>query len=237
MDEPQKEGAPAWMVSFGDMMTLILTFFILMVSLSHEQQPGLMAKGVGSFIIAVRSFGLDGVMDEYEENAIFENVRVRFNLPPEADDDRRTDFIEATDLELVRAVAAEALRPHDELNQPTIATFEHGTAELSEAARVYLDIVASTLRPGKSQTLVLEGHAVDGDPDAGAEAPRGDRRLAFERARNVMDYLVEELGFPAERVEARAWLAEIDGPGVGTRGVDARLITPTRSPRTSNRDG
>ena len=30
----KKKGAPGWMVSFGDMMTLILTFFILLVSLS-----------------------------------------------------------------------------------------------------------------------------------------------------------------------------------------------------------
>jgi chemotaxis protein MotB len=32
--EEQDEGAPAWMVTFGDMMTLLLTFFILLVSMS-----------------------------------------------------------------------------------------------------------------------------------------------------------------------------------------------------------
>ena len=47
-----KEGAPAWMVSFGDMMTLILTFFILLVSMSKTQQVGLVATGVGSFLLA-----------------------------------------------------------------------------------------------------------------------------------------------------------------------------------------
>ena len=44
--EEPKSGPPAYMVSFSDMMTLILTFFILLVSLSHEQSFGLLADGV-----------------------------------------------------------------------------------------------------------------------------------------------------------------------------------------------
>ena len=227
MEEEVKAGAPAWMVSFGDMMTLILTFFILLVSMSTEQQAGLIAKGVGSFIVAVRSYGLDGAMSENEQNAIFDNVRVRFNMPPEDDPDRRTDFADASNLELVRATVAKGLKPHNELNQPTIATFSEGSAELSEAGRSYLDIVAPTLRPGNGQVLILEGHAVDTSAAFGGD----HRRLAFARARSIYSYLVDDLGFPSKRVEARAWFTEIDGPGVGTRGVDARLITPSNSPK------
>ena len=81
----EKKGAPAWMVSFGDMMTLILTFFILLVSMGKRQQVGLVASGVGSFLVAVRSFGLPGVLDESETASMFDNVRERFNLPPEDD--------------------------------------------------------------------------------------------------------------------------------------------------------
>ena len=33
----KKKGAPSYMVSFGDMMTLILTFFILLVSMAKDQ--------------------------------------------------------------------------------------------------------------------------------------------------------------------------------------------------------
>jgi len=217
-----KKGAPAWMVSFGDMMTLILTFFILMVSLSSERQVGLVAKGVGSFIVAMRSFGLNGVMDESERLTIFRQVRVRFNLPEEDDPERREDFVDASNLELVRAKAAKALAPHDELNQPGIAGFEPDSAELTESAREYLDLFAPTLRPGRGQTLILEGHAVDA-----AERFEGDDHwLAYERAAAVRRYLVEEHRFPAERVEARAWVEEIESVGIGTRSVDARLITP-----------
>ena len=64
MADDEGGGAPAWMISFGDMMTLILTFFILLVSMSKERQQGLVARGVGSFMIALRSFGTAGDLDD-----------------------------------------------------------------------------------------------------------------------------------------------------------------------------
>jgi len=224
MDEPEKKGAPAWMVSFGDMMTLILTFFILLVSLAHEQQSGLLAKGVGSFIVATRSFGLDGVLDGAEKEAIFNDIRTKFNLPPEEDPERRTEHLDASDKELIRATLAKSLTPHDEINQPTIATFEEGSATLSEAATVFLEMVAGTLSPGRDQVLLIEGHAYA----ASEEFNSNNHWLAFARAQAVRSYLVNELGLPGDRVETRAWITEIDGPGVGTRSVDARLITPEK---------
>ncbi len=221
-----KKGAPAWMVSFGDMMTLILTFFILLVSLSSEQQAGLVAKGVGSFIVSVSSFGLDGVLSEEEKAAIFRKVRVRFNLPPEEEEDRRTNMLDASSTELVRAAIAEGLAPHGELNQPTIASFPTRSAELGPEAIDYLDELARTLRPARGQVLILEGHSTDGEGQDGGS----DRFLAFARAQAVREYMLREHGYRPDRVEARAWVSEIDGPGIGTRGVDARLITPAKKP-------
>lgn len=37
-DECPPQGAPAWMVTYGDMMTLLLTFFVLIVSFSSIEQ-------------------------------------------------------------------------------------------------------------------------------------------------------------------------------------------------------
>ena len=223
MEEEKKEGAPAWMVSFGDMMTLILTFFILLVSMSRERQVGLVAKGVGSFLVATRSFGLPGLMEDGKEASIFENVRNRFNLPPEDDPDKQS-ILDASNLELIRAKAAEALKPHDEFNQPGIATFEPDSSELTDSARAYLDVVALTLRPVAYQVLLIEGHS----NDAGPRHRSDDRWLAFRRARAVADYLIEEHDFPPRRLEARAWVTEISRGETGTRSVDARLITPSK---------
>ncbi len=222
--EEPKAGAPMWMVSFGDMMTLILTFFILLVSMSKEQQEGLLAKGVGSFIVSTRSFGMPGVMGESERVKVFENVRVRFNLPPEADPERRDNHRDASQLELIRADLAKALSPHNEINQPSVAIFDEDSSELSEDAKSYLDALAPTLRPAFGQLLLLEGHA----RDAGAAHRNDDRWLAYARALAVRTYLVETLSFAPKRVEARAWYDELEGSALGTRTVDARLVTPNR---------
>jgi len=224
--EPEaKKGAPAWMVSFGDMMTLILTFFILLVSLSKEQQIGLVAKGVGSFLVALRSFGLPGVLDASEEASIFDNVRRRFNVPPEDDPDRRPDnMLDAHDTELIKAELAKALAPHREMALPAVAMFEPQSFELTDAACRYLDMLSVTLQPGPGDVLQLEGHC---EPSEGGDH-RGDRWLAYARAQAVANYLIEEHGFPRKRLHARAWAAEIDEYGPITRSVDARLVMPER---------
>ncbi|MEW6073122.1 MAG: flagellar motor protein MotB [Planctomycetota bacterium] len=228
MAAPQPEpklGAPPWMVSFGDMMTNVLTFFILLVSLSREQQAGLLAKGVGSFLVALRSFGLPGVLDAAEEASIFNEVRRRFGLPEEEDAARRpANILDAADVELVRASLATALTPHRELAQPAVATFAPASAELTPESRRYLDLLALTLRPTREEVLQLEGHAAEGESPEGEE----DRWLAFARAQAVAEYLIREHGFLRALVEVRAWAAEIDGPGPGTRSVDARLVMPDR---------
>lgn len=222
--EDPKPVVPLWLVSFGDMMTNALTFFILMVSLSHQRNYGLIAKGLGSFVVALKSHGMPGLMSAGEKAAVFDEFRARFNLPPEDDPERREAHVDASELELIRAAAAKALEPHDELQQPAIAAFERGSALLSDSSRAYLDRLADTLRPARAQVLLLEGHALDAGPGFGED----DTRLALARAEAVRDYLLKEHEFSADRVEARAWLVEVEPDGAGTRCVDARLVTPAR---------
>lgn len=213
-----KKGAPAYMVSFGDMMTLILCFFILLVALSKERNFGMMAKGLGSFVVAVKSHGMNGVLSASERQQIFNEVRRRFNLPPEDDPERRDEHKLASTSEMVRADMVEAMKPRRELHQPQLANFAPGSAELSEASRDYIASLADSLRPAPGQLLVLEGHAPTGE---GASA------LAHARAQAVARHLVDAYRFNAERVSARAWLVELNTERRVTDAVNARLIFPT----------
>ena len=219
--EEPNPGPPAYMVSFSDMMTLILTFFILLVSLSHEQSFGLLADGVGSFRIALESHGVNGLLMESDRKAIFENQRRRFNLPERLDSQAVVRPEDASVLELLKAESIEALLPHDELAFPAVAAFGEGSAELPSATTRYAATLAESLRPTHGQLLVLEGHA-----------PLTNRLLAWRRADALRAHLIKEHDFVPERVEARAWMTELDEAALDT--VDARLITPALSspPRT-----
>ena len=221
--EPKK-GAPAYMVSFGDMMTLILCFFILLVSMAKDRNYGLLARGVGSFIVAVESHGLTGIMSGAEKQQIFDSVRRRFNLPPEEDPERRSDHISASRTELLRAEQIESITESTSILQPQVAVFGPDSAALSEDVRNYLDRLAESLRPERGQVLLLDGHALD----AGERFQNDNHWLAFARAAAVRDYLIEEHGFRPARVQARGWLEETIHGGNATRAVDARLTTPAR---------
>jgi flagellar motor protein MotB len=225
--EDKKAGVPAYMVSFGDMMTNLLTFFILMCAMAQQQDAGLLAKGIGSFVAAVETHGRPGLLTEGERQAIFSEIRRRFNLPPEEDPERREAHVDASTFELLPAALA-TLDPHEELRQPQIAIFQEDSDTLRETARQYLDRIALTVKPTKGQILTLEGHALD----AGANFSGNNRWLAFMRALAVREYLIERHDFAPHRVEARAWLSEIQ-EDPDTRCVDARLITPGAESRAT----
>jgi len=226
---PKKAGPPAYMVSFCDMMTLILTFFILLVSMAKERNAGLIAKGLGSFIVAIKTHGLDGIMSGQDKAEIFDNVRRKFNLPEEQDPERRTDHLEASNLELIKSKLIESLKPHDELPYPRVAEFLADSAALTPSALVFMDRLAPSLEPKYGQLLLIEGHA----DDAASSFLGNNQHLAIARAHAVREHLIEEYGFAPDRLEARAWFVELDGEGQNNQTVDIRLVTPAS--RTLNR--
>jgi len=56
-----KQGAPEWMVSFSDLNTLLLTFFILLLVFAEEKEAGLKDNGLGLVQEAFSSTGMGGL--------------------------------------------------------------------------------------------------------------------------------------------------------------------------------
>jgi flagellar motor protein MotB len=64
----------AYLVSFGDTMTTLLAFFIVLCSLAEEQSGANLHAGTGSFVAAIDSFGMPGTFSgESSANAIPRN--------------------------------------------------------------------------------------------------------------------------------------------------------------------
>lgn len=223
-EEHPHHGPPPWLISFGDMMTLFLCFFIILVTMAPTQDAGLTAAGLGPFVVALETGGMDGALKGEKQLQRTNMYRERFGLDPLSDDEFQDGRLEARDSQEIEQLLKSTLRPYAQMRQPLIARFAPDSAELSSGAKKYLDAMAETLRPGFGQLLMLEGHSID----AGTRFRNSNAWLAVARSQRVKRYLVDQHGFVPQRVEARAWATEDPTDGGDHRSVDARLVEPQR---------
>lgn len=223
-------GTPPWLISFGDMMTLFLCFFIMLVTMAKTQDAGLMAKGLGPFIASLETSGDDGALGGSRMLEGINRYRIRFGLEPLTETEWETGIEAPHDPADIDQLVRESLRSSFSLDQPLVASFAPDSAELSDDSRHYLDLIASTLRPGQGQVLVLEGRA----DDAGETYDGDNTLLALRRAIAVSEYLIVEHGFVSIRVEPRAYARETKREGSSLHGVDARLVQPIENEPTQD---
>jgi chemotaxis protein MotB len=220
-------GVPPWLISFGDMMTLFLCFFIVLVTMAPKQDAGLIAAGLGPFIAAMENKGQDLPLTGAETLSKINDVRQRFGLMPITEQEMILGAAEVHSAKDIEQLIKNSLRSYNEMRQPYVANFEPDSATLSEEAQSYLEALADSLRPGHGQILALEGHAAD----AGNNFRHNNAWLAAARAQAVKAYLCEELGFVTTRVEARAPAVEMETQEPEKmRRVDARLMQPVEKP-------
>ena len=215
-DEPSGPGVPPWLISFGDMMTLFLCFFIILTTMAPKPEAGLIAAGVGNFVDVLEGSGVGGALDG---NARLERVnefRQRFGLKPLTLEEFLAGTPETKSSPHLEQLVQDALCDYSELKEPTIVVFDPGSSELTPEAIQRIDRLASVLTPAKGQFLVLEGHS------------GRDATLAAQRALAVRQRLLDESRFVTTRVEARGVMPASDPSeqNADARSVDARLIEP-----------
>lgn len=69
---PPPGASKAYLVSFGDTMTALLAFFIVLNSLAEEQTGANLHAGTGSFVQALKAFGLPGMFSEQLSSQAFQ---------------------------------------------------------------------------------------------------------------------------------------------------------------------
>jgi outer membrane protein OmpA-like peptidoglycan-associated protein len=218
-EEVEGLGTPPWLISFGDMMTLFLCFFIVLVTMAPKQDAGLVAAGIGEFVNVLEGSGVGGALDG---NARLEKVneyRRRFGLKPLTLEEYLAGTPETKSSANLESLVQDALCDYSELSEPSIVAFEPGSATLTPEGLARVDRLASALVPGRKQLLVLEGHS------------GVDRILAARRALVVRQRLVTGWRFLTTRVEARGVhvAADPDEADESSRSVDVRLIEPQSS--------
>lgn len=190
MDEEDEEiGIPEWVVTFGDMMSLLLTFFIMLVSLSEIKQEEKFQALVESMR---KRFGYDSStasLSPGNRKARNSNVEklAAAGRSKRLDTMRGGDKVKATVGENPRV---ESLRDTDYVTVQNVIYFPYASAELSPEAKERLLHVMGEFR-GKALKIEVRGHtSMRPLPE---DSPfHDDWMLAFARAENTMDFLVEQ---------------------------------------------
>jgi chemotaxis protein MotB len=197
MEDDAPPGVPEWVVTYGDMMSLLLTFFIMLVSMSevkaNEKYRAVveaLAKHLGYPTAAESPAG-----DNFPMNSLIEKLQ---SLGSHLDDGRghggvRRQSLDGEDMRVFRNREANLIATGS-------ITFEPGRAELSPQAIAKLNEIAAQIA-GKPNKIDVRGFApeVDEPPTnedaataaAGQNAVAAARRLAYQRSRAVLLALEE----------------------------------------------
>lgn len=198
-------GVPDWLVTFGDMMSLLLTFFILLFSVSEIKEPGRIYDLVQTFHAKLVSkkpiFGYTLPRIDMGPNGMLNEMYDQPNQMGEAG--VSSNRVQNSQGE---SVHARTIRDNLHIRLSGSVHFNEGEAVLLEEGRRLLrEHVIPALRDGRFKIVVL-GHA------APREAPGEDTEylLGFRRAMAIRDYMVSD-GVPDQRIELQSAGSRITG--------------------------
>ncbi len=188
------KGAPMWMVTFGDLMSLLLCFFVLLLSFSTTD-PAMYKEVAGSL---EKAFGVQREDITLEIPKGIDIVSRDFN-PPFSVDVILEKIKSAIKLELIKGeIDVEALNDRVILRLKDEITFPPGSDALLERSKPILDKIRAIIEsvPGD---ISVEGHT-DDTPIAGAF--KSNWHLSAARAATVVTYLLRLHTIDPQRMAA-----------------------------------
>ncbi len=196
--EEVEEGAPAWVVTFGDLMSLLLCFFVLLLSFSEmDRRKYKMVSGS-----MAQAFGIQ------REKPVFESPRGQRMIGKEFDQAVIITKIEET----LKPIIEELKNEYKELkdlveievgeDQVTIrmmgeTTFDTGKAELPAVFRPLLKKIGEVLSETKGE-VIIAGHT-DNVPLKGG-LYGSNLGLSMARAGAVAEFLLKSTSIDPKRL-------------------------------------
>ncbi|MHA6251996.1 flagellar motor protein MotS [Oceanobacillus sp. CAU 1775] len=192
-------GAPSWMVTYSDMVTLILVFFILLFSMSQISQ--------NKFEMVTESFQNRGIFDFYPSivpldtpsSVDTEDDEDFFSFPLDRENEARDEeilnslmtevetFLEENDLNEV--ISANRTEEGVELILQDYLFFNPGEAEILDEGLPFLIKIGRLLSTIEND-IVIEGHT-DNRPMSSFVYP-SNWELSGARASTIVRYFIDE---------------------------------------------
>lgn len=195
-------GAPEWMTTYGDMVTLLLCFFVLIVSFSEIKKEDQFQAVVEEIIQAFGMMGGGGKIPIDDDPALslierLESIQLRQEKVPNRSNTKDPG-------QQGREPQVTKVREGMMITTGGRITFEPASAELSEEGRESLRQLAEVFE-GWENIVELRGHS------AALELPEGGNStypdlwaLSFARAKAAFDYLTVDLGLDPTRFRLTA---------------------------------
>jgi len=202
-----KKGAPGWMVSWSDMTTLLLTFFILMMSFAEIEGK--------DFYLVLSSFkGALGMFEggmSLSEGRLEELGHTMQNLPSTKEGRALAKSLKKAISIFKPEIRTKKVRVTEDERGLVItlsgdAFFDPGSAVLKKEVRPVLEKVANVVN-SVSNLVRIEGHT-SAWPVGTATAARGyatNWELSSARSVNVLRYLTEEVEVEPKKLSSVAF--------------------------------
>ncbi len=175
-------GAPAYMMTYGDMMTLLLTFFVLLLSFSSMREAKF-RRAIGSLKGAL------GVLPHEQSVMVPQNIPVPqlSNLQESEISESIVELQEATsEMDVAEAVKLETTEEGILITISDSVLFDQGRARLKDPILLLLASVANIAR-GWPNKIIIYGHT-DSDPIRANVEFRDNWELSFGRSYEVLRF-------------------------------------------------
>jgi chemotaxis protein MotB len=173
----------SWRITFSDMITLLMTFFVMIVAMSTINEKTVMKRlSLDKDKVAIVNIPVEILPNVNESSISGQSVssanllnKIRLSFP----EDKRGFFISESE----RGIA---------LSVPASLIFEAAGGKLNKNASKYLNTIASSLK--ETQDFIsIEGHSAKSEDD------EADSKLSLGMAASALDYFIFESGMSPTR--------------------------------------
>jgi chemotaxis protein MotB len=191
---PEQPGIPEWVLTYGDLMSLLLCFFILLAAFSEIKQPREYRKVLDAIKEALGSTGGIGMsrINEQTDNSIISQLE---ELAKQADQRKNTNQTPIPNIS-GKNDRASVVHQTDRTAIGGSMPFDPGDFQLSTSTQRKLKFEIAPKIQDQKYIVNITGHAW-GEPDK-AQSGMSFAELSFRRAEAVREYLVRECGVNAQ---------------------------------------
>ena len=227
-EESSGGSAPAYIVTFSDMITLLLTFFVMLLSLAETQDEAMFKAGQNAFKRALADFGLSGFMFDKHSGPEFEHPKPKYDIDKGEDEpeDRSIDAEKEMlrrlilDLERTMRVTPSRIVGTSKTFDVTNIKFRPGRWELDNSAEQFLTNYCQWLGESfidQPAMLYVVGLASE------ETIERQQWMVSARRAQEVADFIRDKLPKHNEW-SVYSWGAGNGGDWAGTKGIVTKEV-------------